>query len=99
MPPRKGNAGGIHTGGVSTPEVAKPDGRCMRYRSKEEIYGATINAIIEQHSSHRDKIMSRLESDWQHLLARETATLRLDACFFRWRLPDAQRHHRRTARK
>lgn len=41
------------------------------------IYGATINAIIEQHPELRDKIMSRLESDWQHLLARETATLRL----------------------
>ncbi|MDJ3130071.1 cytoplasmic protein, partial [Salmonella enterica] len=40
-------------------------------------YGATINAIIEQHPELRDKIMSRLESDWQHLLARETATLRL----------------------
>lgn len=27
MPPRKGNAGGgIHTGGVSAPEVAKPTG-------------------------------------------------------------------------
>lgn len=44
---------------------------------KEEIYGATINAIIEQHPELRDKIMSRLESDWQHLLAREAATLRL----------------------
>ncbi|EGL8373213.1 cytoplasmic protein [Salmonella enterica] len=44
---------------------------------KEEIYGVTINAIIEQHPELRDKIMSRLESDWQHLLARETATLRL----------------------
>ncbi|ECE6302663.1 cytoplasmic protein [Salmonella enterica subsp. salamae] len=44
---------------------------------KEEIYGATLNAIIEQHPELRDKIMSRLESDWQHLLAREAATLRL----------------------
>ncbi|EAP9887200.1 cytoplasmic protein [Salmonella enterica] len=44
---------------------------------KEEIYGATINAIIEQHPELREKIMSRLESNWQHLLARETATLRL----------------------
>ncbi|CCC31807.1 hypothetical protein SBG_2754 [Salmonella bongori NCTC 12419] len=44
---------------------------------KEEIYGATINAIIEQRPELRDKIMSRLESDWQHLLAREAATLRL----------------------
>lgn len=44
---------------------------------KEEIYGATINAIIEQRPELRDKIMSRLESNWQHLLAREAATLRL----------------------
>ncbi|ECL8609683.1 cytoplasmic protein, partial [Salmonella enterica] len=44
---------------------------------KEEIYGATIKTIIEQHPELRDKIMSRLESDWQHFLARETATLRL----------------------
>lgn len=44
---------------------------------KEEIYGATINAIIKQNPALGDKIMARLESTWQHLLARETATLRL----------------------
>lgn len=49
----------------------------LKWQNRREIYGATINAIIEQHPELRDKIMSRLESDWQHLLARETATLRL----------------------
>lgn len=44
---------------------------------KEEIYGAAINAIIKQNPALRDKIMARLESTWQHFLARETATLRL----------------------
>ena len=43
---------------------------------KEEIYGAAINAIIKQNPALGDKIMARLESTWQHLLARETATLR-----------------------
>lgn len=47
------------------------------FQVKEEIYGATINAIIKQNPELHDKIMARLESTWQHLLARETATLRL----------------------
>ncbi|POT56761.1 cytoplasmic protein [Citrobacter amalonaticus] len=44
---------------------------------KEEIYGATLNAIMTQHPQLHDKIMARLESTYQQLLARETATLRL----------------------
>lgn len=44
---------------------------------KEEIYGAAINAIIRQTPELHNKIMARLESTWQYLLARETATLRL----------------------
>lgn len=44
---------------------------------KEEIYGAVINAIIELKPELRDKILGRLEANYQHLLARETATLRL----------------------
>lgn len=44
---------------------------------KEEIYGAVINTIIKQNPALRDKIMGRLESAWQHLLTRESATLRL----------------------
>ena len=45
-------------------------------QAKEEIYGAAIEAIMEQ-PELRDKIMARLESTYQHILARETATLRL----------------------
>ena len=44
---------------------------------KEEIYGAMINAVMELKPELKDKIMARLESNYQHLLARETATLRL----------------------
>lgn len=44
---------------------------------KEEIYGAAINAIIELKPELKDKIMGRLESNYQYLLARETATLRV----------------------
>ncbi len=46
-------------------------------QAKEEIYGAAIEAIIAQQPELRDKIMARLESTYQHILARETATLRL----------------------
>ncbi|QSW34842.1 cytoplasmic protein [Leclercia pneumoniae] len=44
---------------------------------KEEIYGATLSAIIERQPALKDKIMARLESNYQYLLARETATLRI----------------------
>lgn len=44
---------------------------------KEEIYGATIAAIIEQQPELRDKILGRLEAHYQYLLGREAATLRL----------------------
>jgi len=44
---------------------------------KEEIYGAMINAVIALKPDLKEKIMGRLESHYQHLLARETATLRL----------------------
>lgn len=44
---------------------------------KEEIYGAVINAIIDQRPELKDKILGRLEANYQYLLARETATLRL----------------------
>lgn len=46
-------------------------------QAKEEIYGATIEAIIAQRPELRDKIMARLESEYQQILARETATLHL----------------------
>lgn len=44
---------------------------------KEEIYGATINTIMEQRPELKEKILARLESNYQYLLARETATLRV----------------------
>lgn len=44
---------------------------------KEEIYGAAINEICKRHPELYEKIMYRLESNYQHLLARETATLRI----------------------
>lgn len=44
---------------------------------KEEIYGALIEAIIAQKPELRDKIMGRLEANYQYILSRETATLRL----------------------
>lgn len=44
---------------------------------KEEIYGVVINAIIEQRPELKEKLLGRLEANYQYLLARETATLRL----------------------
>lgn len=44
---------------------------------KEEIYGAMITALINLKPELKDKIMGRLESNYQHLLSRESATLRL----------------------
>lgn len=47
------------------------------FQVKEEIYGATINAIMEARPELLEKIMARLEANYQHILARETATLRI----------------------
>lgn len=44
---------------------------------KEEIYGAAINAIIESRPELLEKIMARLEANYQYILGRETATLRI----------------------
>jgi hypothetical protein len=44
---------------------------------KDEIYGATINVIMQQRPDLKDKILARLETNYQYLLARETATLRV----------------------
>ena len=44
---------------------------------KEEIYGATINAIMQQRPDLKEKILARLETNYQYILARETATLRV----------------------
>ncbi|QOV68146.1 cytoplasmic protein [Citrobacter sp. BDA59-3] len=47
------------------------------FQVKEEIYGAAINAIVEERPELLEKIMARLEANYQHILARETATLRI----------------------
>ena len=47
------------------------------YQVKEEIYGAAIAEIITRKPELKEKIMARLESNNQHILSRETATLRL----------------------
>ncbi len=47
------------------------------FQVKEEIYGATINAIVQDHPELLEKIMGKLEANYQHLIARETATLRI----------------------
>jgi len=47
------------------------------FQVKEEIYGATINVIVEERPELLEKIMARLEANYQHILARETATLRI----------------------
>ncbi|MCT9845173.1 cytoplasmic protein [Leclercia adecarboxylata ATCC 23216 = NBRC 102595] len=44
---------------------------------KEEIYGAAINAIMQQRPDLKEKILARLETNYQYLRARETATLRV----------------------
>jgi hypothetical protein len=44
---------------------------------KEEIYGAVMNAIIEQRPELKEKLLGRLEANYQYLLAREISTLRL----------------------
>ncbi|MCU6677600.1 cytoplasmic protein [Leclercia tamurae] len=44
---------------------------------KEEIYGAAINAIMQQRQDLKEKILARLETNYQYLRARETATLRV----------------------
>lgn len=44
---------------------------------KEEIYGAAINEIIALCPDLEEKIMTSLETNYQHILEREAATLRL----------------------
>lgn len=44
---------------------------------KEEIFGAVINAVIAQKPELLEKVMGRLEANYQYILEREAATLRL----------------------
>ncbi len=47
------------------------------YQVKEEIYGAVINEIIARRPDLKEKIFDSIEASYQHLRARETATLGL----------------------
>ena len=49
----------------------------LKWQNRREIYGAVMNAIIEQRPELKEKILGRLEANYQYLLALETATLRL----------------------
>lgn len=47
------------------------------YQVKEEIYGAVIAEIIARRPDLKEKIFDSIEASYQHLRARETATLGL----------------------
>jgi hypothetical protein len=47
------------------------------FQVKEEIYGAALADIIERNPPLKDKILAHIEASYQHILAREVATLRL----------------------
>ena len=47
------------------------------WQVKEEIYGAAIEEIIARKPELNEKLLARIEANYQHILARETATLRL----------------------
>ncbi|KNC91349.1 hypothetical protein [Trabulsiella odontotermitis] len=47
------------------------------WQVKEEIYGVAIEEIIARKPELKEKLLARIEANYQHLLARETATLRL----------------------
>lgn len=44
---------------------------------KEEVYGAVLNEIMLRHPQLKAKIMARIEANYQHIKARENATLTL----------------------
>jgi hypothetical protein len=47
------------------------------FQIKEEIYGAALADIIERNPQLKGKILAHIEASYQHILAREVATLRL----------------------
>lgn len=47
------------------------------FQVKEEIYGATLAEIISRNPQLKEKILAHIEASYQHILAREVATLRL----------------------
>lgn len=47
------------------------------FQVKEEIYGAALSEIMQRNPQLKEKILAHIESSYQHILAREAATLRL----------------------
>jgi hypothetical protein len=47
------------------------------FQVKEEVYGATLAEIITRNPQLKEKILAHIEASYQHILAREVATLRL----------------------
>lgn len=47
------------------------------FQVKEEIYGATLAEIVRRTPELKEKILAHIEASYQHILAREVATLRL----------------------
>ncbi|MCS2166182.1 cytoplasmic protein [Scandinavium manionii] len=47
------------------------------FQVKEEIYGAALAEIMTRNPQLKEKILAHVEASYQHILARETATLRL----------------------
>lgn len=47
------------------------------YQVKEEIFGAALCEVMERYPHLRDKILAHTEACYQHVLARETATLEI----------------------
>jgi len=47
------------------------------WQVKEEIYGAALMEVIARNPQLKEKILAHIEASYQHLRARETATLRL----------------------
>ena len=57
------------------------------FQVKEEIYGATLAEIVRRNPQLQEKILAHIEASYQHILAREVATLRLSRklCEGEWR--------------
>ena len=47
------------------------------FQVKEEVYGAALAEIITRNPQLKEKILAHIEASYQHILAREAATLRL----------------------
>lgn len=47
------------------------------FQVKEEIYGAALAEIMARNPQLKEKILAHIEASYQHILAREAATLRL----------------------